>query len=219
MIILFSLILSVSLLVCYYHRHHHFSIRRFIISIIAIIISKSNKLITAFRQKLLQLNPRPLFFLQMLLGVAFLAAAIVPFFPGARAEANVGVPIFTPTLSALPPTLGVLQEAIQREARHFSTVDVCGDAVCDHMVRQANGLARLKIIRKYIVDAVRFGALALRPLPTLFLLRLLCSPLTGSVGLGELICDVAIYFMFIWTYACRSDIAVINLRIFVHTCL
>lgn len=97
-----------------------------------------------------------LLLLQMLLGVAILAAAIVPFLPAARAEANVGVPIYTPTLTALPPTLGVLQEAIQREARHFSTVDVCGDAVCDQMVRQANGLARLKTIRKYIVEAVRF---------------------------------------------------------------
>ncbi|XP_047490064.1 uncharacterized protein LOC125039813 [Penaeus chinensis] len=90
----------------------------------------------------------------MLLGVAILAAAIVSFPPAARAEANVGVPIYTPTLTALPPTLGVLQEAIQHEARHFSTVDICGEAVCDQMVRQANGLARLKTIRRYIVEAI-----------------------------------------------------------------
>lgn len=97
----------------------------------------------------------------MLLGVTFLAAAIVPFLPAVRAEANVGVPIYTPALTALPPTLGVLQEAIQHEARHFSTVDICGEAVCDQMVRQANGLARLKTIRRYIVEAVRFGGGAL----------------------------------------------------------
>lgn len=113
-----------------------------------------------------------LFLLQMLLGVAILAAAVVPFLPAARAEANVGVPIYTPTLTALPPTLGVLQEAIQREARHFSTVDVCGDAVCDQMVRQANGLARLKTIRKYIVEAVRFLGAAL--LPFVFCLFCFC---------------------------------------------
>lgn len=113
-----------------------------------------------------------LFLLQMLLGVAILAAAVVPFLPAARAEANVGVPIYTPTLTALPPTLGVLQEAIQREARHFSTVDVCGDAVCDQMVRQANGLARLKTIRKYIVEAVRFSGAAL--LPFVFCLFCFC---------------------------------------------
>lgn len=149
-----------------------------------------------------------LLLLQMLLGVAILAAAIVPFLPAARAEANVGVPIYTPTLTALPPTLGVLQEAIQREARHFSTVDVCGDAVCDQMVRQANGLARLKTIRKYIVEAVRY--LGRRSCPcVLFILFLF----TCSAGLGVVASDAinsphvyAYTYQFVGTYDISNNI-------------
>lgn len=33
-------------------------------------------------------------------------------------------------------------------------MDVCGEAVCEQMVRQATGLARVKMVRRYIMDTV-----------------------------------------------------------------
>ncbi|XP_064086943.1 uncharacterized protein LOC135201709 [Macrobrachium nipponense] len=55
----------------------------------------------------------------------------------------------------LIPDLGVLlQDTPTREGRHFTTLDFCSDAVCDQMVRQANGLARLKVLRQYVVNAL-----------------------------------------------------------------
>ncbi|XP_071526307.1 uncharacterized protein [Panulirus ornatus] len=47
-----------------------------------------------------------------------------------------------------------LANVLRREGRHFSTFDVCGDTLCDQIVRQANGLARIKMVRKYIMDTV-----------------------------------------------------------------
>lgn len=47
-----------------------------------------------------------------------------------------------------------LDSLFRRQGRHFSTMDLCGDAICDQIVRQANGLARIKMVRKYILDTV-----------------------------------------------------------------
>ncbi|XP_069950496.1 uncharacterized protein [Cherax quadricarinatus] len=44
------------------------------------------------------------------------------------------------------------QQTQHRYDRHFSTFDVCADSLCDQVVRQANGLARIKMVRKYIMD-------------------------------------------------------------------
>lgn len=64
-----------------------------------------------------------------------------------------GIPAADPDLVGIPD-IGDLREAFRREAKHFSTMDLCSDAICDQMVRQANGLARIKMIRKYIVNSV-----------------------------------------------------------------
>ncbi|XP_045124900.1 TNF receptor-associated factor family protein DDB_G0272098-like, partial [Portunus trituberculatus] len=45
-------------------------------------------------------------------------------------------------------------KVLRRTARHFSRLDVCDDAVCDQMVRQANSLARFKMVRRYIVQGL-----------------------------------------------------------------
>ncbi|XP_042214464.1 uncharacterized protein LOC121861043 [Homarus americanus] len=57
------------------------------------------------------------------------------------------------TTQNLTPLQDTLQQ-FYRQARHFSTFDVCADSLCDQLVRQANGLARIKMVRKYIMDTV-----------------------------------------------------------------
>ncbi|XP_018023705.1 uncharacterized protein LOC108679562 [Hyalella azteca] len=41
-----------------------------------------------------------------------------------------------------------------RGGRHFSTLDSCSNSVCDYVLRQANSLARIKLLREYIKDTV-----------------------------------------------------------------
>ncbi|XP_045623764.1 uncharacterized protein [Procambarus clarkii] len=43
---------------------------------------------------------------------------------------------------------------LYRLDRHFSTFDTCADSLCDQVVRQAHGLARIKMVRKYIMETM-----------------------------------------------------------------
>ncbi|XP_063846552.1 uncharacterized protein LOC135092188 [Scylla paramamosain] len=45
-------------------------------------------------------------------------------------------------------------KVFRRTARHFSSLDLCDDAMCDQMVRQANALARMKMVRRYIEQGI-----------------------------------------------------------------
>lgn len=56
--------------------------------------------------------------------------------------------------SSEDPAVATTQPVLGRQKRHYSTVDVCGEAVCEQMVRQATGLARVKMVRRYIMDTV-----------------------------------------------------------------
>lgn len=56
--------------------------------------------------------------------------------------------------SSEDPAVATTQPVLGRQRRHYSTVDVCGEAVCEQMVRQATGLARVKMVRRYIMDTV-----------------------------------------------------------------
>ena len=47
-------------------------------------------------------------------------------------------------------------EVKSRQPRHFSTMDACQDAICDQVLRQAQGLSRLKLLRQYAKDTVNF---------------------------------------------------------------
>ncbi|XP_068242650.1 uncharacterized protein [Palaemon carinicauda] len=82
-------------------------------------------------------------------GISFLLLLLLLVSPLPTAKGN---PAAKPDI--LISDFGGLPDDLSREARHFSTLDYCGDAICDQMVRQANGLARLKMIRQYVVNTL-----------------------------------------------------------------